>query len=162
MATEKSHQKELSNVFTVANLHYQCNPVDKTKLSRYTPHQCSTSHNFFRNLPLYFFTLPDYQFIIKLCIFVTLWLMILCSFTIQSPNAAAAEFNILLGNSLLASPFKKLAMAAVIVVFKVTTRYWSPCYPTKPLTTLPRTCTFPLRIQIQNSWKYPPLKFIKT
>ena len=43
-----------------------------------------------------------------------------------------------------------------------TTRYWSPCYPTKPLTTLPRTCTFPLRIQIQNSWKYQPLKFIKT
>ena len=62
LATKKSHGKELSNLFTVADLHYQCNPVDKTKLSYYTPHQYSTSHNFFRDLhvPLYFFTLPDY------------------------------------------------------------------------------------------------------
>jgi len=43
--------------------------------------------------------------------------MILCSFTIQSPNAAATELNVLLGNSLLGSPFQKLAMAAFIVVF---------------------------------------------
>lgn len=66
----------------------------------------------------HFFNLPDYQFIIKLCVIVSLLLTILFSCIIQSSNAAATDLNAL-RKFLIGKSFPKIANDSVIVTTSI-------------------------------------------